>query len=56
MRFPATEQGKKAKGVHIDWHFKVNTRVQDSSKNAVNRSWYIDERVGSAADQRDNIC
>ena len=47
MRFPATDNGKKAKGVHIDWHFKTNTRVQDSAKYAVNRSWYMDEHVGS---------
>ncbi|TID20163.1 mRNA cleavage factor complex component Pcf11 [Venturia nashicola] len=44
MRFPATEAGKKAKSVHLDWHFKVNSRVTDSVKSAVNRSWYIDER------------
>ncbi|KAE9981874.1 hypothetical protein BLS_004252 [Venturia inaequalis] len=44
MRFPATEAGKKAKSVHLDWHFKVNSRVTDSMKSAVNRSWYIDER------------
>lgn len=47
MRFPANEQGKKAKGVHIDWHFQMNTRVQDTGKMAVNRSWYIDERVSA---------
>jgi pre-mRNA cleavage complex 2 protein Pcf11 len=45
MRFPATEAGKKAKGNHIDWHFKTNSRVADSMKSAVNRSWYLDERV-----------
>ncbi|KIV99945.1 uncharacterized protein PV09_08462 [Verruconis gallopava] len=44
MRFPDTAQGKKAKGVHIDWHFQINTRVQESKQGAVNRSWYIDER------------
>jgi hypothetical protein len=45
MRFQATEEGKKAKGIHLDWHFKVNSRVADSMKSAINRSWYIDERV-----------
>ncbi|KAF2417682.1 hypothetical protein EJ08DRAFT_70532 [Tothia fuscella] len=44
MRFPGIEAGKKAKGNHIDWHFKTNSRVADSTKSAVNRSWYIDER------------
>lgn len=48
MRFPATEAGKKAKSVHLDWHFKVNSRVTDSMKSAVNRSWYIDERVSKS--------
>jgi len=44
MRFPADAAGKKAKGIHLDWHFKVNSRVADSMKSAINRSWYIDER------------
>jgi hypothetical protein len=45
MRFASTEEGRKQKANHLDWHFKTNSRVADSQKSAVNRSWYIDERV-----------
>ncbi|KAF2097603.1 hypothetical protein NA57DRAFT_41406 [Rhizodiscina lignyota] len=43
-RFPATEEGKRKKAAHMDWHFAVNTRVAESAKAVVNRSWYIGER------------
>lgn len=28
----------------MDWHFAINTRVSESAKAVVNRSWYIGER------------
>ncbi|KAK3069345.1 hypothetical protein LTS18_000355, partial [Coniosporium uncinatum] len=42
-RFPATEAGKQTKARHMDWHFKINTRVAEQSRSVINRSWYIDE-------------
>lgn len=44
-RFFATEEGKKMKARHLDWHFKTNQRMTESSRRAQNRSWYVDERV-----------
>lgn len=44
-RFPATEEGRKMKERHLDWHFQTNTRVAEQAKAVVNRSWYIDEMV-----------
>ena len=44
-RFFATEKGKEMKARHLDWHFKTNQRMTESSRRAQNRSWYVDERV-----------
>jgi pre-mRNA cleavage complex 2 protein Pcf11 len=44
-RFFATEEGKEMKARHLDWHFKTNQRMTESSRRAQNRSWYVDERV-----------
>jgi pre-mRNA cleavage complex 2 protein Pcf11 len=45
-RFPNTEEGKKAKVKHLDWHFRVNSRVADNTRNAiVHRSPYLNELV-----------
>ena len=46
-RFFATEEGKEMKARHLDWHFKTNQRMTESSRRAQNRSWYVDERVCS---------
>ncbi|KAJ5319393.1 ENTH/VHS [Penicillium brevicompactum] len=43
-RFFATEKGKEMKARHLDWHFKTNQRMTESSRRAQNRSWYVDER------------
>jgi pre-mRNA cleavage complex 2 protein Pcf11 len=42
-RFAATAAGKEQKAKHLDWHFHTNSRVAESSKSVINRSWYIDE-------------
>lgn len=47
-RFPTTEEGKEMKARHLDWHFKTNQRMTESSRRAQNRSWYVDERVCSS--------
>lgn len=44
-RFLTTEEGKEMKARHLDWHFKTNQRMTESSRRAQNRSWYVDERV-----------
>lgn len=47
-RFLTTEEGKEMKARHLDWHFKTNQRMTESSRRAQNRSWYVDERVCSS--------
>ncbi|KAF3927255.1 hypothetical protein ABW20_dc0108487 [Dactylellina cionopaga] len=42
-RFTNTEQGKKDKAAHLDWHFRVHQRIADSTKHAQFRSWYVGE-------------
>ncbi|KAL9124447.1 MAG: hypothetical protein Q9217_006221 [Psora testacea] len=42
-RFLATEEGRERKRRHYDWHFRTNQRMNDASKRAQNRSWYVDE-------------
>ncbi|KAL8925934.1 MAG: hypothetical protein Q9208_003247 [Pyrenodesmia sp. 3 TL-2023] len=43
QRFLATEEGKKKKARHLDWHFRTNQRLADSAKRIQSRSWYVDE-------------
>lgn len=47
-RFLTTDEGKEMKARHLDWHFKTNQRMTESSRRAQNRSWYVDERVCSS--------
>ncbi|KAK6347041.1 hypothetical protein TWF696_007123 [Orbilia brochopaga] len=42
-RFTNTEQGRKEKAAHLDWHFRVHQRISDSAKHAQFRSWYVGE-------------
>ncbi|KAI8634160.1 hypothetical protein F5Y19DRAFT_487646 [Xylariaceae sp. FL1651] len=42
-RFPTTEEGKKRKTAHMDWHFKVNQRSAETEKRGQHRSWLVDE-------------
>ncbi|KAI1136619.1 hypothetical protein F5Y05DRAFT_99534 [Hypoxylon sp. FL0543] len=43
-RFPKTEEGKKKKTAHMDWHFRVNQRIAEAEKRGQHRSWLVDER------------
>ncbi|KAI4153992.1 MAG: hypothetical protein L6R39_001469 [Caloplaca ligustica] len=43
QRFLATEEGKKKKARHLDWHFRTNQRLADSAKRIQSRSWYVEE-------------
>ncbi|KAI1430581.1 hypothetical protein GGR50DRAFT_191040 [Xylaria sp. CBS 124048] len=42
-RFPTSEEGKKKKTAHMDWHFRVNQRSNDTEKRGLHRSWLVDE-------------
>ncbi|KAI0407040.1 hypothetical protein F4802DRAFT_555434 [Xylaria palmicola] len=42
-RFPTNEGGKKKKTAHMDWHFRVNQRSNDTEKRGLHRSWLVDE-------------
>lgn len=44
-RFADTEQGKKEKASHLDWHFRVHQRMAESMKRGQHRSWYLGEEV-----------
>jgi len=42
-RFQSSEQGRREKAAHLDWHFRVHQRLADSASRGQNRSWYVDE-------------
>ena len=42
-RFLANEEGRDKKRRHYDWHFRTNQRINEATKRAQNRSWYVDE-------------
>lgn len=42
-RFLATDEEREKKSRHYDWHFRINQRMNDATKRAQNRSWYVDE-------------
>ncbi|KAI0397155.1 hypothetical protein F5Y17DRAFT_416478 [Xylariaceae sp. FL0594] len=42
-RFPTTDEGKKRKTAHMDWHFRVNQRSSETEKRGLHRSWLVDE-------------
>lgn len=44
-RFPTDEQGKKRRTAHMDWHFRIHQRINDSERRGQHRSWYVDELV-----------
>ncbi|KAL8664904.1 MAG: hypothetical protein Q9168_007810 [Polycauliona sp. 1 TL-2023] len=44
QRFEATEEGKRKKARHLDWHFRTNRRLAESAGAQHNRDWYVDER------------
>ena len=42
-RFLATEEGRAKKARHLDWHFRTNQRIAESTNRGQSRSWYVDE-------------
>lgn len=43
-----SEEGKKAKADHLDWHFRTNQRLAESVQRGLSRSWYVDEFVSKS--------
>ena len=46
QRFEATEEGKRKKARHLDWHFRTNRKLAESAGAQHNRSEYVGELVG----------
>ncbi|KAI9669900.1 MAG: hypothetical protein M1831_006935 [Alyxoria varia] len=42
-RFATTLAGKERKARHLDYHFRTNRKMAETSTHAPHRSWYIDE-------------
>ncbi|KAK4172435.1 putative PCF11 component of pre-mRNA 3'-end processing factor CF I [Triangularia setosa] len=42
-RFPTTEEGKKKKTLHMDWHFRVHQRVAEAEQRGQHRSQFVNE-------------
>ncbi|KAL8861072.1 MAG: hypothetical protein Q9178_002585 [Gyalolechia marmorata] len=43
QRFEATEEGKRKKARHLDWHFRTNRKLAESAGAQHNRSEYVGE-------------
>jgi len=46
-RFQADPEGKAKKTAHMDWHFRVHTRITEAEKRGQHRSVYLDQKVSS---------
>ncbi|KAK4194520.1 putative PCF11 component of pre-mRNA 3'-end processing factor CF I [Triangularia verruculosa] len=42
-RFPTSEEGKKKKTAHMDWHFRVHQRVAEAEQRGQHRSQFVSE-------------
>lgn len=42
-RFEDTEDGRKRRDAHLDWHFRINNRLREIASRGQSRSWYFDE-------------
>ncbi|KAK3898834.1 protein PCF11 [Staphylotrichum tortipilum] len=42
-RFQTTDEGRRKKTAHMDWHFRVHQRMADAERRGQHRSWYVDE-------------
>ncbi|KAG4304511.1 hypothetical protein PORY_002221 [Pneumocystis oryctolagi] len=42
-RFEDTDDGRKKRDAHLDWHFRINNRLREISLRGQSRSWYFDE-------------
>ena len=46
-RFLLTDEDRKKKASHLDWHFRTNQRLNDTMQRGQSRSWYVDELVST---------
>ncbi|KAL9588227.1 MAG: hypothetical protein Q9203_002957 [Teloschistes exilis] len=53
QRFLMSEEGRKKKARHLDWHFQTNQRLANAAGRIQSRSWYTDEMEWIRS--RDNI-
>lgn len=43
-RFYSTPEGKTAKRLHLDWHFRINKKLRTSDKKIIqNRNWFLSD-------------
>ncbi|KAG5518880.1 hypothetical protein PMAC_002411 [Pneumocystis sp. 'macacae'] len=42
-RFEDTDDGRKRRDAHLDWHFRINNRLREISLRGQSRCWYFDE-------------
>lgn len=42
-RFANDEEGQRNKQLHLDWHFRINTKQANHTMNVQSRDWYIDD-------------
>lgn len=52
-RFLSTPEGRAAKARHLDWHFRINQRLAESSRAAHHRHWFPDAREWMALEDFD---
>ncbi|KAH6584136.1 hypothetical protein BASA61_007657 [Batrachochytrium salamandrivorans] len=58
LRFAKLPNGDQRMAAHLDWHFRQNRRLRESSKRALSRDWYsgvsgwIDEQYGQGQDKQ----
>ncbi|KAM0714032.1 hypothetical protein Q7P37_010996 [Cladosporium fusiforme] len=52
-RFLSTPEGRAAKARHLDWHFRINQRLAESSRAAHHRHWFPDAREWMAMEDFD---
>ncbi|KAG4302162.1 hypothetical protein PCANB_001434 [Pneumocystis canis] len=42
-RFEDTDDGRKRRDAHLDWHFRINNRLREIAFRGQSRCWYFDE-------------
>ncbi|KAJ8326589.1 mRNA 3' end processing factor, variant 2 [Batrachochytrium dendrobatidis] len=56
LRYAKLPNGDQRMAAHLDWHFRQNRRLRESSKRTISRDWYtsvdgwVDERYGQEQD------
>lgn len=42
-RFPTDSDGARRKRLHLDWHFRINKKLDDPTARVQSRGWYLDD-------------